>query len=112
VTSDHFQPEDDRPEAGSWGKPFGLGLAVSLLPLAAWLAVVLSGVVPHSYAAAAVVLMIGATIVLCELLAFLMMLLRKTSRPVAFGIGTGLLMSLGLHFTLGRIVSFGCGYPC
>jgi hypothetical protein len=96
---------------GRWEKPFGQGMA-GTLPLGVWLAVAFLGFGPHSGPGAAVVPLIGLAMFVLGLLAFSLFAWRRQTRALAGGIGTGLLVFLGLYFTLGMISLAGCGFFC
>ena len=70
------------------------------------------GIGPHSGQTAALVPLAGAALFVLGILAFLWFVCRRPTRALACGIGTGLLMSLGIYFTLGMISSFTCGFFC
>ena len=95
-----------------WEGPFGRGLAVTLLPLVAWLVVAFAGLGPHSGPGAVFIPVVGAAMFAIGILSFIWFVARRNTRVLAGGIGTGLLMFLGLYATLGMISSFTCGFFC
>ena len=97
---------------GRWERPFGQGMAATLIPLGIWLAVAFLGLGPHSGPGAAVVPLIGLAMFVLGILAFSVFGWHRETRALAGGIGTGLLVFLGLYFTLGMISSFTCGFFC
>jgi len=99
-----------------WEGPFGRGLAVTLVPLGAWLVFAFAGLGPHSGPAAALIRLVGAAMLAFGILAFCYFAWRRNTRALAGGIGTGLLIFLlvflGLSATLEMISSLTCGIFC